>query len=97
MLFTWMLKSPVMMKSCGVAAADSRKVWNWSMNVAKALVCLDSAGGLYILNTVRVRWPSLMVMASDSKELNDEHGVRTWLRLSFTRKARPPPRLCLGL
>ena len=42
---TWMLKSPVMMNSCGVVAARDRKELNCDMNTENGLEYLDESGG----------------------------------------------------
>ena len=45
-LLAWILKSPVIIKLCGVAAATVTKDWNSVRNVPKAVAYEEELGGL---------------------------------------------------
>ena len=64
-----MLKSPVIMNSCEIVAAEDRKVWNSSRKTLMGCEYLDDDGGRPMLKMVSVEEGSLSVTDEYSKDL----------------------------
>lgn len=92
---TWILKSPVIINSCGVVAASPNKEENSVINVVNGGECGVEVGGRYILKNVILERGSFSVRDEHSKEENfglvaDRMGME-----SRTRNAVPPPLLAI--